>query len=110
MTSSIVTSLGPRVREVADGYIDAMVAFCEGLAVFPGRGRLRDDIRPGLHTISYRKRTVVAYAMCWKKSKICPVPELRRRWVMVRPAVRGRAISWRRNQASTRGAERLAPG
>lgn len=34
--------------EVAARYTDAIVAYCEELAAFPHRGRVRDDIRPGL--------------------------------------------------------------
>ncbi|NLG54955.1 MAG: type II toxin-antitoxin system RelE/ParE family toxin [Rhodococcus sp.] len=45
---------------VAADYVDAIVAHCEGLAVFPHRGTMRDDIRPGLRTSSYKKRTVIA--------------------------------------------------
>ena len=48
---------------VAAGYVEALIAYCEGLAVFPHRGLARDDIRPGLRTTSYRKRTVVAFAV-----------------------------------------------
>ena len=40
--------------------MDAIVAHCEGLAVFPHRGTMRDDIRPGLRTSSYKKRAVTA--------------------------------------------------
>lgn len=45
---------------IAAGYVDAIVAHCEGLAVFPHRGTIRDDIRPGLRTTSYKKRAVIA--------------------------------------------------
>jgi toxin ParE1/3/4 len=31
--------------------------------VFPRRGLARDDVRPGLRTTSYQKRTVVAFAV-----------------------------------------------
>ena len=45
---------------VAADHVDAIVAHCEGLAVFPHRGTMRDDIRPGLRTSSYKKRAVIA--------------------------------------------------
>ena len=45
---------------IAAGYVDAIVTHCEGLAVFPHRGRLRDEIRPGLRTSSDKKRAVIA--------------------------------------------------
>lgn len=47
----------------AAAYTEAIIAHCEGLETFPNRGRLRDDIRPGLRTIAYRKRTVIAYVV-----------------------------------------------
>ena len=47
----------------AAGFIEAIVLFCEGLGEFPHRGTLRDDLRPGLRTIGYRKRVVIAYAV-----------------------------------------------
>lgn len=52
-------------RSAADAasFVDAIVAHCEGLDTFPNRGSLRDDIRPGLRTIAYRKRTVIAYVV-----------------------------------------------
>lgn len=35
----------------------------EGLTEFPHRGLARDDIRPGLRTTSYKKKTVVAFTV-----------------------------------------------
>jgi toxin ParE1/3/4 len=35
--------------------VDAIVAHCGGLAVFQLRGTARDDIRPGLRTVSYKE-------------------------------------------------------
>ena len=49
--------------EVADDYVGRVIDRCEGLAVFPMTGMARDDIRPGVRTISYRKRTVIAFAV-----------------------------------------------
>lgn len=53
----IASSASPTV---AADYVGAIVAHCEGLAVFPHRGTMRDDIRPGLRTSSYMKRAVIA--------------------------------------------------
>jgi len=47
----------------AAAFTEAIVSFCESLAAFPYRGVSRDDLRPGLRTIGYRKRIVVAYAV-----------------------------------------------
>jgi plasmid stabilization system protein ParE len=49
--------------EVAARYTDAIVAYCEELAAFPHRGSARDDIRPGLRTIGFRRRVVIAFAV-----------------------------------------------
>lgn len=49
--------------DTAAGFTEAIVFFCEGLADFPFRGNARDDLRPGLRTIGYRKRVVIAYAV-----------------------------------------------
>lgn len=49
--------------EAAARYMDSIVTFCEGLVDFPYRGRSRDDIRPGLRTIGFRRRVVIAYAV-----------------------------------------------
>lgn len=47
----------------AAGFTESIVAFGEGLADFPCRGTARDDLRPRLRTIGYRKRVVIAYAV-----------------------------------------------
>lgn len=48
---------------IAKGYTDAIVATCEGLALFPRRGVAREDIRPGLRLTHHKGRTVIAYAV-----------------------------------------------
>lgn len=50
-------------QQVAGDLVDAIVAFCEDLEPFPLRGVARDDIRPGLRTIGYRRRGVVAFVV-----------------------------------------------
>jgi len=49
--------------EIAAGYVDKVITYCEGLAEFPHRGLARDDIKAGLRTTSYKKRTVVAFTV-----------------------------------------------
>ena len=49
--------------ENAASFTESVVSFCEGLADFPHRGTARDDLRPGLRTIGYRTRAVIAYAV-----------------------------------------------
>jgi toxin ParE1/3/4 len=47
----------------AERYTGALVATCEGLALFPHRGVTRDDIRPGLRLTHHKGRAVIAYAV-----------------------------------------------
>lgn len=49
--------------EVAVRYVESIVAFCEELGAFPRRGRARDDIRPGLRTLGFKRRIVIAFAV-----------------------------------------------
>jgi toxin ParE1/3/4 len=49
--------------DVALRYTTAVVQYCEGLETFPQRGTPRDDIRPGLRTTCYKRRTEIAYAV-----------------------------------------------
>lgn len=46
---------------IASDYLEAIVGYCEGLAVFPIRGTPREDIRPGLRTVAYKKRVIIAF-------------------------------------------------
>jgi plasmid stabilization system protein ParE len=47
-------------RQVAADYVEAIRAYCEGLAVFPYRGTMREDLRPGLRVTHFRRRVAVA--------------------------------------------------
>ena len=46
---------------VAECYVSAVIAYCEGLQTFPHRGTRRDDIRPGLRITNYKKRVAIAF-------------------------------------------------
>ena len=59
--------------DVALRYTSAVVEYCEGLATFPLRGTPRDDIRPGLRTTSYKRRTEIAYTAEQEKVSIIGV-------------------------------------
>jgi len=56
----IAVEAGP---EIARRYTEAVISQCESLRSFPERGTPRDDIRPGLRITSYRRRTVIAFAI-----------------------------------------------
>ena len=42
-------------------YVDAIVAYCEGLVTFPERGTKRDDLFSGLRVTNYRGAAVIAF-------------------------------------------------
>lgn len=46
---------------IAARFTEAIVTYCESLRNFPARGVKRDDIRPGLRVVGYRKRIVIAF-------------------------------------------------
>jgi toxin ParE1/3/4 len=48
---------------VARTFTDGIVQQCLNLDMFPNRGVPRDDLRPGLRTISFRGRVTIAYAV-----------------------------------------------
>ncbi|MGB8840513.1 MAG: type II toxin-antitoxin system RelE/ParE family toxin [Aliidongia sp.] len=60
MRRSIADAASP---EILAGYTDAIVTYCEGLGTLPHRGVQRDDIRPGLRVMNYRKRAVIAFTV-----------------------------------------------
>ena len=47
--------------DIAERYVNAIIAYCETLDTFPLRGAKRDDIRPGLRVTNYKGRTVIAF-------------------------------------------------
>jgi Plasmid stabilization system protein len=49
--------------ERAEGFVSAIFDYCDGLAEFPMVGLARNDLRPGLRTIGFRRRVVIAFAV-----------------------------------------------
>ncbi|KUR77211.1 type II toxin-antitoxin system RelE/ParE family toxin [Novosphingobium sp. FSW06-99] len=49
--------------DIAERFTTAIIEQCEALATFPHRGTQRDDIRPGLRTIPFRRRVTIAYTV-----------------------------------------------
>jgi toxin ParE1/3/4 len=43
------------------GFTERLVSYCTSLAVFPQRGTQRNDLRPGLRIIGYRRRVTIAF-------------------------------------------------
>jgi toxin ParE1/3/4 len=54
---------GASSPDIAASYTEAIITYCEELTQFPHRGTTRDDIRPGLRTTTYKKRSVIAFAI-----------------------------------------------
>lgn len=46
---------------IGERYTAAIVEYCLSLSTFPRRGTRRDDIRPGLRTLGYRRRATIAF-------------------------------------------------
>lgn len=46
---------------VAARYVDSIVDHCEKLQTFPHRGTRRDDLRPGLRTLGFRRRVTILF-------------------------------------------------
>jgi hypothetical protein len=49
--------------DVALGYIARIDAFCRGLETFPERGSLRNEVRPGLRIVGYRRQASIAFTV-----------------------------------------------
>ncbi len=47
-------------EERALAYTERITAYCMGFAEFPKRGTRRDDLRPGLRTIGFERRVMIA--------------------------------------------------
>jgi plasmid stabilization system protein ParE len=47
--------------EIAANYTQDIVSLCEGLATFPLRGTSRDDLRPGMRTLGYKRRVTIVF-------------------------------------------------
>jgi toxin ParE1/3/4 len=47
--------------EIARRYTDAIIDKCHSLSRFPNRGSRRDDLRPGVRTLVFRRRVIIAY-------------------------------------------------
>ncbi|WP_026792156.1 type II toxin-antitoxin system RelE/ParE family toxin [Pleomorphomonas oryzae] len=54
----------PRGGErVARDYVAKIYGYCLGFETFPERGTLRDDIRPGLRLVGFRRRATIAFTV-----------------------------------------------
>ena len=49
--------------DVALAFTSSIVDYCESFVTFPYRGTSRDDLRPGLRTVGFRRRVTIAFAV-----------------------------------------------
>jgi len=49
--------------EIAQQFVSAILDHIDGILVFPLAGRARDDVRPGMRSTTFKKKTLVAYAL-----------------------------------------------
>lgn len=48
---------------IAEAYVEAILQRCFTLEAYASRGTPRDDIRPGLRTLVFRRQVTIAYAI-----------------------------------------------
>jgi toxin ParE1/3/4 len=48
---------------VAKRFTDAIVDHCEGFHTFPRRGAKRDELRPGLRVVGFRRKVAIAFTV-----------------------------------------------
>ena len=48
-------------RDVAQRFVSAILDYIDSILAFPLAGRARDDVRPGVRTTTFKKRTLIAY-------------------------------------------------
>ena len=60
-------------RDRADRYIDRIEAACLRLKDFPERGAKRDDLAPGLRTIGFERRVLIAFRVLPNEVEIAAI-------------------------------------
>lgn len=48
---------------IAARFTAAIVDYCEAFKTFPHRGTKRDDLRPGLRTVGFRRSVTIAFSV-----------------------------------------------
>ena len=49
--------------QIAQRFVTTLLDHIDGILTFPFSGRLRDDVRAGMRTTTFKRRTVVAYVV-----------------------------------------------
>ena len=47
----------------ADRFVDDIVDYCLGFDLFPMRGVMRDDLRPGVRIVGFNRRASIAFTV-----------------------------------------------
>ncbi|MDB5618778.1 MAG: uncharacterized protein JWQ24_3016 [Tardiphaga sp.] len=58
---------------IANAYLDRVYLACMALAEFPKRGRLRDDLLPGLRMLPFERRVTIAYRVLKTRVEIISI-------------------------------------
>ncbi|OYR32448.1 plasmid stabilization system family protein [Brucella lupini] len=58
-TESYIAGAGS--PEAGERFVEEIVSHCDALESFPERGAARDDLLPGLRTLGFRRRVLIAY-------------------------------------------------
>jgi toxin ParE1/3/4 len=58
---------------IAGDYVDRIEIACMSLATFPNRGIKRDDLAPGLRTITFERRVNIAYRVLKSRVEIVTI-------------------------------------
>ena len=49
--------------ERAQKFVGSIVAYCQGFDMFPERGTRRDDVRPGMRVVGFRRRASIVFTV-----------------------------------------------
>jgi toxin ParE1/3/4 len=49
--------------ERAEKFVGSIVSYCQGFRIFPERGTRRDDIRPGMRVVGFRRRASIVFTV-----------------------------------------------
>lgn len=56
--------------EIALRFVESIEAYCLGFENMPERGTKRDDLRPGLRTVGFRRRATILFEVDQKARRV----------------------------------------
>lgn len=65
-------------ERIARDQVAKLYAYCLGFSTFPERGTSREDLRPGLRVVGYRRRATIAFALIGNQVTIIRIFSRRR--------------------------------